>query len=295
MCILPRGYAECIIHAGRVMGGGDTPYDMMVVFSGDCGSWAAGVDPEWFTGITRWRLEELYESLDGMGSSVVCTELPAQHVGPADSWSTWFEKLHPEKLGLNRYQSLVLISPEGVHSLIGFSLDLMRDSMWLAGAHVAMPSLSYGDDDDAGDDDDVADGSGRRQSPEYYHDAGYCLRWTGGNSLPSEPPILVFTASAWECAWRNIDAFRLGAESEQEPILVPHLSSVICSPRGALSACDMGQSCILVDHSPVQVLPSVYRYDNFDGYVGAQSSSMRPLSQSGTSLRPYPYGLEIDR
>jgi len=286
MCIPPRGYVECIIHVGRVMGGGDTPYDM-VVFSGDCG-WA--VDPEWFTGITRWRLKELYESLDGMGSSVVCKELPAQHVGPADSWSAWCEKLHPEKLGLNRYQSLVLISPEGVHSLIGFSLDLVRHSMWLAGAHVAMPSLSYSDDHD--DDDDVADGSGRRQPPEYYHDAGYCLRWTGGNSLPSDPPILVFTASAWECAWRNIDAFRLGTESE-EPILVPHLSSVICSPRGSLSACDMGQSCLLVDHSPVQVLPSVYRYDNFDGYVRAQSSSMRPLSD--TSLRPYPYGLEIDR
>ena len=127
MCIPPRGYVECLIHVGRVMGGGNTPYDI-VVFSSDCG--LAG-DPEWFSGITRWRLKEFYESLDGMGSSVVgCTEWPAQHVGPADSWSAWFEMLHPEKLGLNRYQSLVLISPEGVESLMAFSLDLVRHSMW---------------------------------------------------------------------------------------------------------------------------------------------------------------------
>ena len=282
MCIPPRGYVECLIHVGRVMGGGDTPYDI-VVFSGDCG-WA--VDPEWFTGITRWRLKELYESLDGLGSSVVgCTEWPAQHVGPADSWSAWFEKLHPEKLGLNRYQSLVLISPEGVHSLLGFSLDRVRHSMWLAGAHVAMPSLSYSDDHD---DDDVTGGSGRQQPPEYYHNAGYCLRWTGANSLPSDPPILVFTASAWECAWRKLQ----NQHGDFIPILLPHLSSVICSPRGALSACDMGQSCLLVDHSHVHVLRAVN--DNFDSknLKMAQDSSTRQLSD--IDMRPFPYGLEID-
>ena len=279
LCNTPRVYTECIIHAQRLMESGAVPYDIMVL-SDDCG-WFK--DHEGSSRILQWRLGERHPSAHLGGMDLSCTELPLGTVGPKGAWGTWLgaRALNPGALSLIRYQSLVLIFPDGVESLMGFNLDRLRNSMRHAGAHVAMPSLFYHDDDDDKDNDTGA-GRGGRVLHEHRQDSDYCVRWTGGNSLRSDPPILVLTASAWQCAWRTL-------REHGETLVLPHLSSVLCSPRGALSACGMGQACILADHSPVKVIRSVY--DSIDSDKGALNPS-RSSSHSieETSLRPYPYG-----
>lgn len=273
LCSPPHDQVGCINHAGRVMHGSVTTYDILLL-SSDC-SWVEHAFP--LTRLTQWRLREWLESLHGISSSLRCLELPHTRAGPADTWPAWFDLLEPGAMYLDRYRSLVLISQGWVQDLTTFRLSRVWGSMQLAGAHVAMPSLIY-------DSDDAC--SIEKLRPEHQHDSSSCVRWTSGNSLPIDPPILVVTATAWECAWKRL-------AQHNNILILPHLFSVLCSPRGALSACNMSQSCILVDHSPVKVFTnSAFGILESLGVNEGTPRSASSPSPSQKVVRPYPYGIQ---
>jgi len=272
MCFPPRLHAECIIQANRIMDS-STPYDNLVL-SSDCG-WAK--DPtHGLTRVMQWRLKSLYASLAGTGSSVFCMERRVYTLEPCSVWGVLFGGFHfdPQFEDLSMYQSMVLISPGGVEDAMEFDLDGLRKSMWHAGAHVAIPSVL--------NSDDTAGRGEQQRVVEHDQDAGYCVRWTCGTSLRCDPPIIVMTSSSWECMWRQLAA-------QKRSLISPHLASVLCSPRGALSACNMAQSCILVDHMPIKILPFAHQKSE-EGKRRNVGSAPRTLPWAGVG--PYPYGIQ---
>jgi hypothetical protein len=218
----------------------DTEYDIFVL-GNDCSKdWI-----EFSSDMVQWRLREWQASLGSRHYVLRCIT----QTWDSDAW--WLPlhdlALYPCELDPDvdpdfesTYESYVFISSPGVSDAIygrgssAFSLSAAHNAMRQVGAHVAMTNASFSD---------ATSGGGL----DLYGDRRHCASRAGDTgiiSLPRDPAILIITAPAWKCILDQ--QIMKKNNSNVWPLISPHSLSVACSPGGALSACDIGQSCIFV-------------------------------------------------